>query len=195
MNKFLHQAIWYGRQCLNRLGLWGLIGVSLTVFTGVLLHLSVKTIQSPRVMSIQTSQVVQEKSLRSKQKDNPSTIDNKTNELLPILSILPNESSLPNILHQIYQQSKHANLNIASAEYKWRKLKKTAISKDGNLVQYEITFPLTGRYTSIRNMVNGVLADIPTLALETLEFQRESAESNVAQAKVTFVVFMLGDIE
>lgn len=195
MIELFHQGLWYVRQSLYQLGLWGIIGCSLIMFTGVSLYLSSNTIQSSQTILKHPSQHIQATSLKNKQEDNPSQIDSKSNEILPILALLPKEKSLPNILYQIYQQSKQVNLNIASAEYKWRKVKKTTLSREGSLVQYEITFPLTGHYREIRNMVNGVLANIPTLSLEAISLERESAESDFAEAKVTFVVFMLGDIE
>ncbi len=198
MTKLFNQALWYGRQSLKALGLWGVLGCGLILFASVFLYLKIVSISSLHSNAQQSSEMIDSPSTNLNQPPHALPTlegDNTTDTLLSMASLLPNEHSLPNILKQMHQQAKVAKLTIASAEYKWRKLKKTTTLTDGNLVQYEITFPVTGDYDAIRNMVNMVLAKIPTLALDSIEFKRESVSSSFVEARVTFVIFLLGQLE
>jgi hypothetical protein len=114
------------------------------------------------------------------------------NNLLAVINLLPEEQSLPTILNQMHKQAKLAQLPIPSANYKWRKVKKNTVFTGRNIAQYEITFTVKGSYTAIRNMINSVLVQTPTLALDTLELKRDNSTSTLTEAKLTFLVYLIG---
>lgn len=196
MTKLILQSMWYLRQCLKLLGLWGVLASCLIVITSVYLYINLLSMQALQAQvnafELNQSSVATRQSFEDNQENSD---ENKSNDLTDIIGILPREQSLPSLLGKIHQYAKSANLNIISADYKWRKLKKTIAFKDGNLVQYEISFPMTGSYVAIRNMINEVMQHTATLALDHLEFRRESASQNLVEARVTFVIYMIGEVE
>lgn len=198
MTRLFNQVLWLGRQYLKAVGLWGALSCGLILFTSVFLYLNLVSISRLHSDVQPSSLLIDAPSSNLNQTPHvlPSKeVDNNIDTLRSMASLLPKELSLPSILKQMHQQAKLAKLTIASADYKWRKLKKTSTLTDGNLVQYEITFSVTGDYFSIRNMVNMIMTKIPTLALDGFEFERESASSPFVEARVTFVIFLLGQPE
>jgi hypothetical protein len=194
-----NQGLWYGRQCLNALGLWGLIGVGIMLFVGSFFyaktdipsnnHLQSSAKQASTRLQVPPSKVVSATSKQEKEAEESSSA------LASLLPLFPEEHRLPSILNQMHQQAKRAQLSIPSADYKWKKLKKNAPFSGANMVQYEITFLVKGSYTSIRNMLNALLAETPTMALDSLELKRESVSSPITEARVTLVVFLMGAAE
>lgn len=197
MATLVSQALWYRRRCLRALGLWGLLGSGVIIgtllffyFTDIaILPLPSDEQQSSKDLAVA---ITSDHRMLGQIK---SDADLRLNTLLAVMTLLPEERRLPNILNKMHEEAKRAQLSIASADYKWRKLKKNIPFADGTLVQYEITFPVKGSYTAIRNMLNAVLAQTPTLALDRLELNREGVTNVLAEARVTFVVFLIGEIE
>jgi hypothetical protein len=197
MATLLSQALWYRRRCLKALGLWGLLGSGIMI--GTLLFFYFTDIAMPPLQPDEqqssTDLSVPTTSDHHMLAQPESDAERKLNTLLAVINLLPEERRLPSIINQMHEEAKRAQLSIASADYKWRKLKKNIPFADGTLVQYEITFPVKGSYTAIRNMLNAVLAQTPTLALDRLELNRENVTNVLAEARVTFVVFLIGSSE
>ena len=194
-----NQCLWYGRQCLNAIGLWGLLGFGIIIVTGLFFysmadyppnnHLQSQSEQASTILYAPTSASVTPPSKQEKE------AEESANALSALLPLFPQEHRLPSILNQMHQEAKREQLSIASADYKWKRLKKNTPFRDGNMVQYEINFSVKGGYTSIRNMLNALLAQTPTMSLDSLELRRESVTSSITEARVTLVVFLIGVAE
>jgi hypothetical protein len=186
-----NQFIWYGRQLLTALGLWGVVGCVLMIVTSSLIYYADTTSTASKVDVHQVSKLLP---ATQKKLDDNALIQTgpSINNLLAVINLLPDEQSLPTILNQMHKQAKLAQLPIASANYKWRKVKKNTVFTGKNIVQYEITFTVKGSYTAIRNMINSVLEQTPTLALDTLELKRDNSTSTQTEAKLTFLVYLIG---
>ncbi|QVL45261.1 MAG: hypothetical protein KFB94_08365 [Methylophilaceae bacterium] len=197
MATLLSQALWYRRRCLKALGLWGLLGSVIMIGTLLFVYFTDITMPPlpPDEQQSSTDLAVLTTSDHRLLVQPESDADLRLNTLLAVMRLLPEERRLPSILNQMHEEAKRTRLSIVSADYKWRKLKKSTPFADGALVQYEITFPVKGSYTAIRNMLNKVLAQIPTLALYKLELNRETVTNVFAEARVTFVVFLIGKSE
>jgi|GEM_PF-4471675 len=198
MIRWFYQFLWHLRQTIKKMGIFGLLACIIFSFTGIYLYTTFTEINASKATLMMKSKVIQSLPVNRNQdakSESLSQVDTRIKALLSVVSLLPGEDSLPSILNKVHQKAKQFNLNIISADYKWRKLRKTSQINNKNLVQYEITFPLEGSYPSIRNMVNGVMAENPNIALDSIEFEREGVTTSFCQARVTFVVFMLGNIE
>lgn len=191
MTLFYNQALWYGHQLLKALGVWGAIGCVLMIFTSSLIYYA----DAPSTASkLEAQQASKSLAATLKKLDDNALIQTNPsiNSLLAVIDLLPEEQSLPTILNQMHKQAKLAQLPIASANYKWRKVKKNTVFTGKNIVQYEITFTVKGSYTAIRNMINAILAQTPTLALDSLELKRDNSTSVLTETKLTFLVYLIG---
>jgi hypothetical protein len=195
MKLSINHVLWYGHQYLKALGFWGCLGCLIIILTAFFFPLTDLTsaIKSQSKAKEASKVLIAPPSIA---KDNDAIRlkierEKSTNDLSSMLSLLPDEHQLPSVLNKMHQEAKIARLPIASADYKWRKLPQIVHFTNGSLVEYEITFTVEGSYTAIRNMINAVLAQIPTLALSNLELKRESVDTTLTEANVTFVIFVI----
>lgn len=188
---FFNRMLWNARQCLTILSIWGLIGIGLMGLAGSIVYGAYSTSSQ---LQADKRKVAMEQAAKLQKIDHssPSQMDPNIASLLAFITLLPEEQSLPTILKQMYKQAKINELPIASADYKWRKIKKNTAFAAGNLAQYEITFTVKGSYDDIRNTINALLVQTPTLALDSLELKREDVTSTLTEAKLTFVVYLIG---
>ena len=186
-----NRMLWITRQWLAIFGIWGLIGIGMMVLAGAIIY-GAYTTSSQLQADKRKAAVLLAAKLQKIDDTSPSQPDPNINTLLAFINLLPEEQSLPNILKQMHKQAKLNELPIASADYKWRKIKKNTSFAAGNLAQYEITFTVKGSYTDIRNTINALLVQTPTLALDSMELKRENVTSALTEAKLTFVVYLIG---
>jgi len=80
----------------------------------------------------------------------------------------------------------HANgLSLRSAEYKFLR------EKDARLAQYQVTLPVHGGYLQIRAFAAQVLAEIPTVALDQIRFERKQAGKQDVEAEIKFTLYLV----
>ena len=191
----MNHTLWFSRQCLKALGLWGVLGFCILIGTILWLSNTTGTANALRANAEQATTAVVEPVVPHQELEpiqSLSAVDSSLNALSAVIKLLPEEQSLPSILNKIHQQAKLAHIAILSADYKWRKLKKTMPFTQGNLVQYEVTFPVKGSDSAIRNMLNAILAQSPTVAIDGLELKRENVTDAMTEAKVTLIIFLIG---
>lgn len=191
----INHTLWFSRQCLKALGLWGVLGFCILIGTILWIGNTNSTANALRANTEQQSTAIVKQVAPLQETEAIellSVSDSNLNALSAVIKLLPEEQSLPSILNKIHQQAMLAHIVILSADYKWRKLKKTTPFTQGNLVQYEVTFPVKGSDSAIRNMLNAILTQSPTIAIDGLELKRENVTDAMTEAKVTLIVFLIG---
>lgn len=101
-------------------------------------------------------------------------------------AFFPSSKSLPDMLDKIFSAAKRQSLVLEHGEY--------GVYKDsvGGLMRYQITLPVRGSYPQIRKFVDAALAEVPALALDSIQFERRKIGDATVDAKLKLVVF-LGD--
>jgi hypothetical protein len=85
------------------------------------------------------------------------------------------------ILHAI---GKAAGVEFRSAEYR--------VHRDtGRIERYEITLPVTGKYSQIRTFLDRSLDEIPVLSLDQVNFKRDGADDTSVQAEVRLTLHLV----
>lgn len=192
MVKSMSHTLWFSRQCLKALGLWGVLGFCILIGTILWLSNTTSTANALRANTEQATTAIVKPVVPPQEQEAIQSLSAADSSLNALIMLLPEEQSLPSILNKIHQQAKLEQIAILSADYKWRKLKKTTPFTQGNLVQYEVTFPVKGSDSAIRNMLNAILAQSPTVAIDGLELKRENVTDAMTEAKVTLIVFLIG---
>ena len=57
-------------------------------------------------------------------------------------------------------------------------------------MRYQFTLPVRGTYPQIRKFVDGALADVPALSLDSIQFERRKIGDATVDAKLKLVVFL-----
>lgn len=97
----------------------------------------------------------------------------------------PARTQAPELLARVYDAADENGLQVARADYT------VADDRKAGLVSYQVLVPLSGQYGQIRGFVDEVLQDIPTLAVDELDFSRERISESRLDARVRLNLFML----
>lgn len=94
------------------------------------------------------------------------------------------EAKADEALDAIQRAVKARGLLPAGTEYKWQR------RPAARLAEIQITLPVKGGYAPLRSFVGDVLADVPGLALDQCDLQRENVGVAAAEARLRFTLFL-----
>lgn len=190
----LQDFSWYTMRIAKKLGVWGLLGVGLLCASLLMYGTAISTLDE-ETAAMQTA--LTQKPLKLSQTDTaalsvkpPATALPTAQTLQQLYQAFPFESSLPRLLAQLNRMASQQHLVLNSGDYRLKKVKQTRKTSDAQLVQYEIVFPIKGRYLAIRLFVAEALARLPTLAIDTLQISRENTLSPEVEARLVLVLFV-----
>ncbi len=194
----IQEFSWYSMRLAKPLGVWGLLGVALFC-ASLLMYGTVINSLDEETMAMQTA--LTQKPLKLGLTDtaalqvtspvmSPDMALPTAQTLQQLYQTFPFESSLPRLLAQLNQMASQQHLVLNSGDYRLKKVKQTSKTSDAQLVQYEIVFPIKGRYLAIRLFVAEALARLPTLAIDTLQISRENTLSPEVEARLVLVLFV-----
>ena len=75
-------------------------------------------------------------------------------------------------------------VHLNQAEYK------VAVQKNGKFRTYEISLPLTGSYTQIREFCEKTLLAIPFASLDEMSFKRDNVSNTMLETKLRFTFYL-----
>jgi hypothetical protein len=94
------------------------------------------------------------------------------------------ETEAGEALEILLEDAKKRGLPAASTEYKWQRL------PAGKMAQVQVTLPLKGGYGPLRGFLQDVFADLPGLALDQFDLQRDNIANPVADARLRFTLYL-----
>ena len=94
------------------------------------------------------------------------------------------EADAGEALEILLEDAKKRGLQTAGTEYKWQR------QAAGKLAQVQVTMPVKGGYGPLRGYLQDVFADLPGLALDQFDLQRDNIASPVADARVRFTLYL-----
>lgn len=104
--------------------------------------------------------------------------------LAEFYSFFPAPERLPDQLDRVFDAAKRQGLVLEHGEYR------AARDSVGELTRYQIALPVRGTYPQIRKFVDGALADVSSLSLEGIQFERHKVNEPSVEAKVKLVVYL-----
>lgn len=96
----------------------------------------------------------------------------------------PESAEAPEWLARIHAAGAAAELPLEQAEYRFQ------TESASGLATYEINLPLRGAYPQIRRFIDGLLADIPALALRNVRLERENIGDPDLAVRLKLVLFL-----
>lgn len=99
-------------------------------------------------------------------------------------AFFPASNRLSGELRKIYQAAERHAVQLEQAEYR------VAHDSATKLVRYQISLPLKGTYTQVRKFLAAALSEIPHLALESVQFERQRVGDTALEARVMLVMFL-----
>lgn len=111
----------------------------------------------------------------------PATASDK---LAAFYGFFPGANDLPDLLQKVFAAAKGQGLQLENAEYR--------VVRDnvGALLQFQLTLPVHGTYPQIRKFVDGAMAQVPALSLDSIQFDRPKVGDAQVDAKVKLAVYL-----
>lgn len=96
----------------------------------------------------------------------------------------PNVQTASDWLARMQAVARRSQLVLLAGEYRLEQ-------RPGERLQrYAIVLPVRGSYGQIRAFVDGVLADVPSIALDDIEMRRDSAAEAALEARIRFTLYL-----
>jgi hypothetical protein len=104
--------------------------------------------------------------------------------LVEFRELLTAEEQADEAMEIIQRDAKKHGLALSGTEYKWQRQPKV------KLAEVRIAIPVKASYSPLRAFVKDVLTDVPGLALDQFELQRENIGSSDVDARLRFSLFL-----
>ena len=189
--------LWQSQQIVKKLGLFGLLGLAITLGCGLFYASKIIPIND---QILEYNESIQQAKLNNAEQKNlsiplnnvPQQITN--DDITKFYARFPDGASLPKWLSLISETAVKQGLLLNRGDYKLTQIKSTPIKSTlGQLSRYEIVLPVTGQYSQIRQFIAQVLYQMPALALSEMQIKRENTLSPTVEARLLFVLMLQGD--
>ena len=105
-------------------------------------------------------------------------------QLAAFYRIFPGEQDATDLVGRIAAVAKRDGLVLHQAEYKAER------DKTGKLTRFQMNLPLKGEYQTIRRFLSDLHAEMPTVSLEQVQFERQKVGDPLVDARVRLVIYL-----
>lgn len=165
----------YLRFFAGRIGIAGVCGFALLVFSACFLLASVQPLEEEvRMLSARAARLQSGRAAIAPAAADPAA------EIEALLNDLPSIEKAPDFVAILHAQAREHQLVLESGEYH--------VIRDGEarLTRYQVRFPLKGDYVQIRSFVAAAMDRIPSMSLEEFSIRRNSIATREVEARVQF---------
>jgi hypothetical protein len=105
-------------------------------------------------------------------------------KLAAFYGFFPQPGALPDLLEKVFAAAKGQGLQLEHGEYR------VLTDNAGGLTQFQLTLPVRGTYPQIRKFMDRAMAEVPTLSLESIQFDRPKVGDSTVDASVKLAVYL-----
>jgi Tfp pilus assembly protein PilO len=116
--------------------------------------------------------------------DMPLSQGSANQKLAAVYQYLAKPEATTDWLAKLYAIGRATGVELQSASYKTQ-------GAAGRLERYEMTIPLTGSYTQMREFLKRALAEIPVMSLDQVTLKRENRREGMLQAELHLTFHMV----
>lgn len=184
---------WCANQIIKKIGMLGILALAIALGCCLFYALNIMPLQQQVLAdSAKLKQLKQVGVLDSENTipaPNTASEPTTTEAIHRFYAQFPVGESLPACLGLIDKIATKQRLVLNRGDYKLTPISQLQ-TKHGAFLRYEIVLPVTGQYTQIRQFVAQVLHELPALALNDMQLQRENAQSPSVEARLIFVLLL-----
>lgn len=175
---------WTSRRWLRVLGKPGVLAIGiLAVFPP--LYLSAIAPAQERLEAAQRSALsLQEQIQRASHSLGGGILHTPDDQLAEYYRIFPEERNAPQWLKKVFALAEKNGLSLQEGEYKVMR------DKVGRLLRFQMVLPVKGEYRQIRRFLAALPAEIPIIALENVQFSRESVADPAVEAQIRLTLYL-----
>ena len=175
---------WQLRHKLPMLGWPGMVAISLLVVLPLLYFSTIRPMQA-RVELAQRSIASAQEQILAASKTASGAGSSPREQLTEFYKFFPREKDSPLWLEKMVAVAEESGLSLDEGEYK------VTQDKVGQLIRYTITLPVQGKYLQIRKYLASLAAEIPSMALENVQFERKDINDSNVQVKIKLVLYLV----
>jgi hypothetical protein len=178
---FQERLHWHGQRLLPQLGLPGMVAIALLVTSIPFYFSAIRPLQSNLNALKQNLEDTRNASNQGKV---DHSADTPMEQLDEFYRFFPSEEDSPRWLGKMVEIAGKNGLALNHGEY--------AVVRDsaGQLRRFKITLPVQGTYPQIRRYLAALIAEIPNMALENVQFERKDIEDTKLQARIRLVLYL-----
>jgi len=105
-------------------------------------------------------------------------------QLAEFYRIFPEERYSPQWLEKLVALAEKHGLSLNEGEYKATR------GKAGRLMRLQMMLPVKGEYPQIRSFLSAMPAEIPIVALESVQFSRQSVAEPTVEARIRLALYL-----
>jgi hypothetical protein len=105
-------------------------------------------------------------------------------ELAEFYAALAQPTSVPDLLRKLHRAARDQGLTLDQAEYR------PVPDPDGGLTRYQILLPAKGTYPEVRRFLVQAGSEIPGLAVDGINFQRQQIGDTALEAQIKLTLFL-----
>lgn len=182
---FLPQDLrWLMRRALILLGWPGMAAIGLLVACAVFYFSSVLQAQY-KLVSVHHSSMILQDQLDHAGRGTNTDRRSPEEQVAQFYKLFPQDKDLPQCMEKIFASAQSHGIELEKGEYK------VSRDKQGGVVRFQMIFPVKGDYPSIRKYLTSLMADIPTLSLQQVQFKRQNVGDALVEANIKFVLYLL----
>ena len=177
------QLRWKLRHWLPLLGWPGILAIGLLVVCLTFYLSSIRPKQAGLDVAQQRVASAQERVLNSSKAADGG--GSPREQLAEFYKFFPTEKKSPQWLEKLVVVAEKNALTLNIGEYK------VTQDKAGLLMRYKITLPVRGKYLQLRKFLTSLRTEIPIMALENVQFERDNIVDSTVQAKIKLVLYLV----
>jgi hypothetical protein len=159
------------------------VGASL-IAAALLLHHVVVQPLAQRVQTQQAQRTPAREGMLDRLGDELARADSPRAQLTGFYGHFERDATLTERLARVHAIARGLKLELTRADYK------LTSTPERRLDRYQMVLPIEGAYPTVRRFILEVLRQMPTLALESIQFQRKEVGEGAVGAQITFVFFI-----
>jgi hypothetical protein len=105
-------------------------------------------------------------------------------ELAEFYAALAQPENAPDLLRRLHRVAREQGLMLDQAEYR------PVADPEGKLTRYQIVLPAKGTYPEVRRFLVQASGDLPGLAVDSINFQRQKIGDPVVDAQIKLTLFL-----
>lgn len=175
------QLRWQFRHWLPLLGWPGIVGISLLAICLTLYLSTIRPLQTRLAEAQRRAASGDEQFLNAAHRGEGAPSE----QLVKFYKFFPPEKNSPEWLEKLVAVAEKNGLNLNEGGYQ------VARDKSGRLMRFRITLPVHGKYQQIRKFLASLSTEIPIMALENVQFERNKIIESAVKAKVKLVLYLV----
>lgn len=174
---------WTFRRFLRTLGRPGVLAIGMLVVFPPFYFSAVVPAQE-RLEAARRSTLSLKKQVRQAENSPDSIRRSSGDRLAEFYRSFPDERDFPLWLEKLAALAEKNGLSLNEGEYK------ASRAKAGRLMRLQVMLPLKGDYAQMRSFLAALHQEIPSIALENVQFTRQNVVDSTVEAEIRLVLYL-----